>query len=209
VNVKQKVLELFWSYKGESDYDNIKIQSHMDTLPNATINYPQGYMTVRGVDEFKVSDSLHVVIIPDSSVITLLQNRDMKFDGTINAGNFEISGKGFTLKYDSFLINLNQIDSINFFVTEKNSRGQEIRRQVNNSMVGADSTAAAAGGLNNISQSSGTLYINLPNNKSGKRKLPNYPRSSSRHLWASIPWWYRWDGHPAWPPGSSHCRDAR
>jgi hypothetical protein len=109
-------------------------------------------MTVRGVEEFDISDSLNVHIIPDSSVIILLQNRDIQFDGTVAAGNFEITGKGFTLKYDSFFISLAHIDSINFFVTEKNARGQEVRRKVNNSMVGADSTAAAAGGLEQIGQ---------------------------------------------------------
>src|SRR5690606_3020745 len=113
-------------------------------------NFPERYMTVRGVEEFKVSDSLNVRIQPDSSIITLLQNRDIKFDGTIHAGNFEISGKGFTLKYDSFFISLTKIDSINFYVTEKNSKGQSIRRKVNNSMVGADSAAAAVGGLHNL-----------------------------------------------------------
>jgi hypothetical protein len=133
-------------------------------------------MTVRGVEEFNVSDSLNVRIKPDSSIITLLQNRDMKFDGTVTAGNFEISGKGFTLKYDSFFINLAHIDSINFYLTEVNARGQEIRRKVNNSMVGADSTAAAEGGLGDITRSSGTLFISRANNKSGKLKIPNYPR---------------------------------
>ena len=135
-------------------------------------------MTVRGVEEFKISDSLNVRIKPDSSVIMLLQNRDIKFNGTVNAGNFEISGKGFTLKYDSFFINLTHIDSINFYITEKNSRGQEIRRKVSNSMVGADSVAAAAGGLGDISKSSGTLFISSANNKSGKRKSPTIRAST-------------------------------
>ena len=176
VYVKDKTIELYRSFKGESDYDNIKIHSVKDTVSNATINFPNGYMTVRGVDEFKVSDSLNVVIEPDSSVITILQNRDIKFDGAINAGNFEIRGKGFTLKYDSFYVSLTQIDSINFYVSEKNSKGQNIRRKVNNSMVGADSVAAMAGGLGDITMSSGTLYISKANNKSGKSKIPNYPR---------------------------------
>jgi hypothetical protein len=74
---------------------------------------------VHGVEEFNVSDSLNVVIKPDSSVITIMRNRDVKFNGTINAGNFEITGKDFTLKYDSFFISLNHIDSIRFYVTEK------------------------------------------------------------------------------------------
>lgn len=176
VQVKQKAISLYRAYKGEMDYDNLKIHSVIDSSANATINFSKGYMTVRGVDEFNISDSLNVRIKPDSSVITLLQNRDMKFDGTVTAGNFEISGKGFTLKYDSFYIDLDKIDSINFYLTEKNARGQEIRRKVNNSMVGADSTAAAAGGLGDISKSSGTLFISRANNKSGKVKIPNYPR---------------------------------
>jgi hypothetical protein len=176
IDVKPKAMAIFNAFKGEADYDNLKIHSVIDTAANASINLRRGYMTVRGVDEFNVSDSLNVKIKPDSSVITLLQNRDIKFDGTVTAGNFEISGKGFTLKYDSFFISLTHIDSINFYVTEKNARGQEVRRKVSNSMVGADSTAAAEGGLGDISQSSGTLFISKSNNKSGKVKIPNYPR---------------------------------
>lgn len=176
VTVKNKLILLYQGARGESDYDNLKILSVIDSAANATINYRDGYMTVRGVDEFKVSDSLNVRITPDSSIVTLLQNRDIKFDGTINAGNFEISGKGFLLKYDSFYINLQHIDSINFYVMEKNSRGQMIRRKVNNSMVSADSSAAAIGGLGSPSSSSGTLYISKGGNKSGKEKIPQFPR---------------------------------
>lgn len=177
VQVKQKAVDLFLAFKGEEDYDNLKIHSVTDDHPNATINFEKRNMTVRGVEEFDISDSLNVHIVPDSSVITILQNRDIQFDGTVSAGNFEISGKGFTLKYDSFFISLAHIDSINFFVTEKNARGQSIRRKVSNSMVGADSAASAAGGLgDNTSSSSGTLFISRANNKSGKLDIPGYPR---------------------------------
>lgn len=172
IHVKEKAVHIVQSYKEQSDYDNLKIHSIADKVANASINFNKRYMTVRGVDEFNVSDSLNVVIKPDSSVITVLKNRDIKFNGTITAGNFEITGKDFTLKYDSFFINLNHIDSIRFYVTEKNGT----RRRVNNSMVGADSTAAAAGGMANASKTSGTLFINKPDNKSGKERVPNYPR---------------------------------
>lgn len=176
VQVKQKAIDIYLAQKGEEDYDNLKIHSVIAHHPNATINFDKRNMTVRGVEEFDISDSLNVHIIPDSSVITLLQNRDIQFDGTVAAGNFEITGKGFTLKYDSFFISLSHIDSINFFVTEKNARGQEVRRKVNNSMVGADSAAAVAGGLGNVASSSGTLFISRANNKSGKLEIPGYPR---------------------------------
>ncbi len=176
VRVKEKAILLYKAYRGEMDYDNLKIHSVIDSFPNATLNFPKRYMIVRGVEEFKVSDSLNVRIEPDSSVITILQNRDIKFDGTINAGNFEISGKGFTLKYDSFFISLTHIDSVNFYVTETNARGQTMRRKINNSMVSGDSTTAAAGGVGEQPKSSGTLFISKANNKSGKQKVADYPR---------------------------------
>ncbi|MEI9919400.1 MAG: hypothetical protein WDO14_11430 [Bacteroidota bacterium] len=177
IRVKDKVLHINDARKNESDYDNMKIHSIVNGPANATINFPKGYMTVRGVEEFKISDSLNVVIKPDSSVITLLQNRDIKFNGKITAGNFEINGKDFMLKYDSFFINLNHIDSIRFYVTELNAKGQPVRRRVNNAMVGADSTAQAAGGLEaGKNKTQGTLFINRPDNKSGRKKIPNFPR---------------------------------
>jgi hypothetical protein len=173
IHVKDKAMHFVQAQKGKADYDNMKVHSLADTVANATINLKERSMMVHGVEEFNVSDSLNVIIKPDSSVITFLQNRDIKFNGTITAGNFEITGKDFTLKYDSFYINLNHIDSIRFYVTEKNGT----RRRLNNSLVGADSTAAAAGGLQaSANKTSGTLFINKPTNKSGKEKVPNYPR---------------------------------
>jgi hypothetical protein len=173
IHVKDKAIHFVESARGKTDYDNMKIHSFADTVANATINFKKNTMTVHGVEEFKISDSLNVVVKPDSSIITFLHNRDLKFKGTINAGNFEITGKDFMLKYDSFFVNLNHIDSIRFYVTEKNG----VRRRVNNAMVGADSTAAAAGGLQaSANQTSGTLFINRPDNKSGKIKYPNFPR---------------------------------
>lgn len=173
VHVYEKAYHMVQAMKGNADYDNMKIHSLTDTVSNAVISFAEGKMQVNGVEEFNVSDSLNVIIKPDSSRITFLQNRDLKFNGTITAGNFEITGKNFTLKYDSFFINMAHIDSIRFYVTEKNGE----RRLLNNSMVGADSLAAAAGGLAaSANRTSGTLYINDPFNKAGLTKIPNYPR---------------------------------
>lgn len=173
IHVKEKAIHFLEAARGRKDYDNMKIHSLADTVANATIDLNKNSMVVHGVEEFKISDSLNVMVKPDSSSITFLHDRDVKFKGTINAGNFEITGKDFMLKYDSFFVNLNHIDSIRFYVTEKNG----VRRRVNNSMVGADSTAAAAGGLQaSANKTSGTLYINMPDNKSGRTKYSNFPR---------------------------------
>lgn len=178
VTIKEKTKHIADAYFNKSDYDNLKIHSIIYGPPNSTINFKRGDMVVRGVEEVNVSDSLNFSIKPDSSVITILRNRDIKFNGKITAGNFEIRGKEFTFKYDSFLIDLKHIDSIRFYVVEKNAKGQKVRKLVNNALVGADSTAAAAGGMDmqaSTRKKSGTLYINLPDNKSGKLDIPNFP----------------------------------
>ncbi|MBI3483058.1 MAG: hypothetical protein HY015_08825, partial [Bacteroidetes bacterium] len=173
IHVKDKAMHFLESAKGKVDYDNMKIHSLADTIANATLNFKKNVLTVRGVEEFKISDSLKVLVKPDSSIITVLHNRGLQFKGTIDAGNFEITGKEFTFSYDSFLVDLRHIDSIRFYVTEKNGT----RRRVNNSMVGTDSTAVAAAGLEASSnKTSGTLYINRPDNKSGRVKYAHFPR---------------------------------
>lgn len=176
VRVKEKAIQIYRSQQKKTDYDNLKIHSVIDTATNATLNFAKRQMTIRGVENFNVSDSLNCTIFPDSATIVLLQNRDLKFDGRISAGNFEITGKEFTLKYDSFFINMKQIDSIGFFVTEKNRQGQTVRKRIDNSMQGADSARAATAGLDRVRSSGGTLYISRPNNKSGRLKTADYPR---------------------------------
>jgi hypothetical protein len=176
VIIKEKASKVFSAYQNESDYDNMKIHSVIDKQANASINFAKSRMTVRGVEGFQISDSLNVIVVPNNKVITLLQDRDVKFDGRISAGNFEVLGKDFTFKYDSFFISLNKIDSIRFFVSETNAYGQTVRRLINNPMVGADSAAAANGGFSEKSQSGGTLFIAKPNNKSGKSGAGNYPK---------------------------------
>jgi hypothetical protein len=176
VIIREKANKIFAAYQDESDYDNMKIHSVIDGQANASINFEKSRMTVRGVEGFKISDSLNVIIKPDNKTITLLQDRDVKFNGRISAGNFEVLGKDFTFKYDSFFISLNKIDSIRFFVTEVNAYGQTVRRLINNPMVGADSSAAAIGGFTEKSKSGGTLFIAKPNNKSGKSGAGNYPK---------------------------------
>ncbi len=165
IKLKEKGEHLYQSKFGMKDFDNFIFASTVMDKPNATLNFPNGYMTVRGVEKFQVSDSLNVMIEPDSSTITLLENRDFKFDGKITAGNYEYYGRDFTFRYDSFLINLKEIDSIQFYIKDVNSRGGKGRRKINNSLV-SDVDGATKG----------TLFINRPNNKSGKVSYNEYPK---------------------------------
>lgn len=165
VTIKEKGRHLYSSKQGQKDFDNIILSSVIKDKPNASLNWKEGYMTVRGVEKFKISDSLNVVIEPDSSTITLLKDRNFRFNGKITAGNYEYYGRDFTFRYDSFLIRLNEIDSIQFYVKDVNSRGGQGRKKINNSLV-SDADGAT----------SGTLFINRPNNKSGKINYDEFPK---------------------------------
>jgi hypothetical protein len=168
ITVKPKAYHLYTSNFGKKDFDNIIFSSVIMNKPNASLNFRDGYMTVRGVETFRVSDSLNVIIEPDSSTITLLQDRGFRFDGKITAGNYEYYGRDFTFSYDSFLINLQEIDSVQFYVKDVNSRGGTGRKKINNSLV-SDASGATQG----------VLYINRPNNKSGKVAYTEYPKFDS------------------------------
>ncbi len=168
ITLKPKAHHLYTSKFGKKDFDNIIFSSVIMDKPNASLNFREGYMTVRGVEEFKISDSLNVVIEPDSSTITLLKDRGFRFDGKITAGNYEYYGRDFTFRYDSFLINLQEIDSVQFYIKDVNSRGGSGRKKINNSLV-SDATGATKG----------VLYINRPDNKSGKIGYTEYPKFDS------------------------------
>lgn len=174
IRVEQRGLGFALASKNIIDYDNLKIHASSDFAPDISVSLKKGLMQVRGVDEFRISDSLNLKIKPDSALVTIKKNRDMRISGRLIAGNFEIKGKNFDFKYDSFYIVLERIDSIGFLIEEKNAKGQSYRRRLSNVLVGADSAAREE--MPETKKERATLYINLPQNKSGKMHIPAYPR---------------------------------
>ena len=87
----------------------------------------------------------------------------MLFDGTVVASAFVFKGKEFKFDYDGFFIDLAKIDSI--IVKGKGSKGSVMRARKESDFA-----------LTNKSRTSaGKLYINRPDNKSGRKKLGAYP----------------------------------
>lgn len=161
IKIKRKGVHYVLSRAERKDFDNLAIPSISASKPNATLNFKDQSLTVRGINKFYISEPLEVFIQPENEEITLLKSRDFVFDGKINAGNYEYIGKNFQFNYDSFLVHLPQIDSIKFNITteKKDRENKKIKRRLDNQLV----------------QTSGTLYINKPNNKSSKRIFAQYP----------------------------------
>ncbi len=173
--VKDKAFHYVDANRYQKDYDDLKIKSLSPLKPNATIRMKEKEMTVRGIERFNVSETLGVFIYPKNSEITVLKDRDLKFNGQLYAGNFEFIGQEFLFKYDSFYVDLSQIDSIRFYIDDMET-GQ--KRMVDNKLIASqDSTKekSISGLAQTFNESSGRLYINKPDNKSGQKIYPSYP----------------------------------
>ncbi|MBT9394579.1 hypothetical protein KLP40_15515 [Hymenobacter sp. NST-14] len=152
------------SSRGKKDYDHISIKSLSPSGHNATLDLTTNDLIVRGVDRFNFSDdSVTVFVKPDSSIVRIQKNRGVLFNGTVVASAFVFKGKEFKFDYDGFYIDLVKIDSI--IVKGKGSKGSVMKARKD-----VDWTLT-----NKKKNSAGRLYINAPNNKSGRKKLGAYP----------------------------------
>jgi len=160
VRIKRKGYHYVLSKQDRKDFDNILIPSVSPSLPNATLRLSSNEIVIRGIEQFFVSELLDVYIRPRKRQIVMLENRDFRFNGMINAGNFQFIGEQFRFSYDSFLIRLPKIDSITFNIDVP---GEEAGKDVK------------LGISNQLRETAGVLYVNKPNNKSARKIYPEYP----------------------------------
>lgn len=172
--LRNKARVFYLAKHNKRDFDNLLILSQMPNGANVVFNIETEEMEIRGVERFYISEILDVYIEPDSSKISLQNNRNFNFDGKLFAGNFEYDGQDFQFRYDSFLVELNNIEKIQFFVQDEET-GE--RRKVDNAISGLSAgDSIATGGLDKMSGTSGTLYVNKPKNKSGRKVFSEYPK---------------------------------
>jgi len=162
VTIKQKTKDYIDSYAGKKDYDVMAVFSETKApLDNAILNLNDRGITVNGVRSVFLSDSQKVAIYPYNQQIIMGRNRGFKFNGVVQAGLFTFFGRDFQFSYDTFKIWLHKIDSIKVAVeTDKRDvYGNAIVNQVNSL----------------IQLATGELYLDDPENKSGRKSLAQYP----------------------------------
>lgn len=161
VRLKDKAKHYVMSARNMKDYDNIRIESVNPPRYNATLNLNNNDLIIDGVDEVHLSDSLSVSFIPNNRRVIIKENKNFEFDGVIYTSNYVFNGRNFEFKYDSFYVDLVHIDSIQFSLTEKDSlTGRSLGRKVLD---------------NKLVYTSGLLYIDKPDNKSSRKRNPQYP----------------------------------
>ena len=144
------------------DYDNLMVPSKVKDGSNAYIQLGSGKLNVRGVTRFYISTDFKVFVEPSDSTVTLLKGRNIEFNGDVHAGDFNYQGTSHVFNYDEFLFSMPQIDSMRITVPLQDTTKVD---------EGFKKTELA----NQITGTSGTLYIDKAGNKSGKNKNTNYP----------------------------------
>ncbi|MCK4699696.1 MAG: hypothetical protein KAT38_05165, partial [Bacteroidales bacterium] len=155
------------AFTGEIDFDVIGFVSNIRApLENAILDLNTNKLTINGVSQIFLSDSQNVIIWPKNEQIILGKNRNFDFDGRIKAGLFTFFGKKFEFKYDSFKIDLHNIDSMQLAIQSDTTDfyGNALLSEIKNT----------------IEMITGELLIDHPSNKSGYYQLPEYPILNSK-----------------------------
>jgi len=162
VTIKQKLYDYINSFAKKQDYDVMSIISETQApVDNAVLDLRNNEMKINGVPRIFLSDSQKVAIYPYNKLITLKKNRSFSFDGIVQAGMITVFGHDFTFSYDTFKVNLVNVDSIMLAVETdvRDEYGAILARRVEDL----------------IQMTNAELLIDAPDNKSGLKSLDQYP----------------------------------
>lgn len=163
VTLKQRLYDYTLARVGKQDYDNIRFSSHpSDSRVNALLDVRNFRLKIMGVEKFLISENRNIYVEPSDRQVVMMKNRDMEFNGRLNAGMFDMFGHNLFFSYDQYKISLPKVDSTRIYAggPNKKDRGEKIRSL--------------------IRDIAGEIIIDTPGNKSGKQKDPGFPVLNSK-----------------------------
>jgi len=160
--------------RDKKDYDHIDIKSVTGSGRSATLNLASNQLLLRGVRQFSFSDdSAAVFVQPDSGVVRLERNRDLKFSGRVKTSIYSFKGRNFKFDYDGYFVDMPRIDSLSIRNKKKKASNKT------NAVAAEENLPSEFVLTNKGSYQSGRLYLNDPKNRSGRKKMPKYPSFTS------------------------------
>ena len=158
--------KLFWFIDnniGKRDFDVIQFSSDVVSGQNAQLSLLNYDMNLKGVENFQLSDSQKVNIVPLNKEVTVKKNRDFAFGGRVFAGNFEFSGPEYFFSYEKFQLDLIKVDSCRIYVEDETQGFDEF---------GKPQKRRVKSVLRDIA---GFIKVDAPTNKGGFHS-PTYPQ---------------------------------
>jgi hypothetical protein len=167
ITLRQKLFDYLSASIGRIDYDVLNFESVVNSPDeNAVLDLRNFDLTINGVQNITLSDSQNIAIYPNNQQIIMKKNRSFNFSGRVDAGLLTFIGKNFYFDYDSFKINLQNVE--------------KLRLRVKTSGVDRYGRPEVEEVSNLIEHLTGDIFIDSPKNKSGLRNFPRYPRFISR-----------------------------
>ncbi len=151
----------------KKDYDAIQIVSVIKGGDYGRLDYESKNLYLNGVLPFYFSDSQQVKVFPEKAKLIVGQNRSLDFGGVILAGKINLYAHGtkkYHFDYVEFKVYCDSIDSLKFFP----ERDPYFNPKRNPKLTQALKRLKLEG-------LTGALYIDKPNNKSGKKPFHEYP----------------------------------
>lgn len=162
---RKKIAQYLNNDVRRKDYDNIILESKNHY---ASYDLVSKDLRVTGCEFFVLSDAQIVNVYPTDEKVTVKKNRDMTFSGRVIGGLFDFVANNCVFTYDKFQVEMNVIDSMIMYVPDENGPtnvyGEHKLRRVDSP----------------IEELSGTLFIDMPGNKSGLVDNPDYPIFEAR-----------------------------
>lgn len=163
--VKDKLYQFLDRKLEQIDYDELRVVSRAEETPSGQLDLQTGDFAVSGVQMVELSDSNEVAVFPYDGDIIIEENRNFRFEGIAQTGQFGLYGKQMYFDYDSFELNFDDLDSLEYHVPSgfQNEEGADVYERVRTV----------------LSDLTGTIYIDKPSNKSGLLDASEYPKLHS------------------------------
>lgn len=160
--------KLYWFIEnniGKRDYDVIQFSTDVASGHNAQLSLLNYDLMLKGVENFQLSDSQKVSILPLNKELIVKKNRDFSFGGRVFAGNFEFSGSDYFFNYNIFQLDLLKVDSCRIYVEDESLGLDEMGRPLKSRVKSV------------LRDLAGYIKVDAPTNKGGFHSpyYPEYP----------------------------------
>ncbi|MCM1531807.1 MAG: hypothetical protein NC048_04620 [Bacteroides sp.] len=143
---------------GKADFDEIEFTTSENGIVKAVLRTDSLDIRMTGVSHVHMSTKQNVYLQPVDSVVEIFKNRDFHFNGFLHAGTFNFEVRGARFYYDDYKIDIADVKRLGLEVVRMED-GEEKRHPVSSL----------------IRSLTGTVYIDNPANKGGKKDFPEYP----------------------------------
>lgn len=142
----------------KADFDELEFHTVEKGLVKAVMRLDSLDIRMCGVPFILLSSKQNVYAMPSDSVVHIYKDRDFHFDGYFHAGIFNYSVRGARFYYDDFKVDIADVRQLGLEVNRMEDG--ELRKHAVESV---------------IRSLTGTVFIDRPDNKGGKKDCPEYP----------------------------------